>query len=193
MTRGITAALAVIAAALLLALWVAPVGAARAVDPFTSEYFEFERVRPWLDPTCYDDDHTLHGHGSGWLAAGQTWSFESPLPVCSSKIVRLHVQYPKRQAAIASIVDYGGHVITARSSTTKNRTDLHACNTDITAGYPSSQLHVDLDPTGEPDEGRFPVTWTVTALEAGEYAVSFSLTEPWWDGESDVGFCIDIG
>lgn len=170
-----------LAVALLLFALVAP-AAARSVEPFAiTSQFEGQRVREWLDPTCYDDDNTLFVAASGWLAAGESWSFTSPKPVCSDKIMRAHAQFPKRLDATLTITDWHGRTLGARESVTKNRTDLTVCNTDEGESWAN----------WSDDDPREPVTWTITAHKAGEYVLSAVLNEPWWQLESDIGYCLD--
>lgn len=147
--------------------------------------------RPWLDPTCYDDDHTAYGITTGYLAAGQSMTFRSLRVICNVKIQRGYLSFHQRLDAHVRLTDYGGHAVTTDRLVAQNRKTVTRaiCNTDL------GELHVDLDPTGsEPGEPADYAYWTVTADRAGEYTLQMILNEPWWSGgESSVDYCLNDG
>lgn len=154
--------------------------------------------RPWLDPTCYDDDHTAVGFTTGWLDAGQTYVIESKRLVCNEKIQRGLLSFHKRLDGDLTLIDYGLHEIgpDRRVFEWKSNVSDGVCNTDrglVIPGVniPPGQLHVDLDPTGsEPGEPASVATWIVHANKAGVYTLQMILNEPWWQGgESSPEYC----
>lgn len=155
--------------------------------------------RAWLNPECYDDDHTAYGYASGILAAGESWSFTSPRVVCHDMIQRGLLSFHRRLSGHVSLIDYGLHPIApdyptdfAASGPNISRA---VCNTDLGlvipgVDIPPGELHVMLDPTGDTGEPMYPATWTVTAERTGDYFLEMILDEPWWQGgESARGYC----
>lgn len=172
--------------------------AGKSVAPFGADLVWQEQNhganRPWLDPTCYDDDHTAHGFTTGWLDAGQTVTLRSPRVICNTKIQRGLLSFHKRLSGDLSLIDYGQHAVIAPDGTTdrlvfafKDTVVYGACNTDL------GVLHVDLDPTGsEPGEPAGYTYWTVKANKAGIYSLRMILDEAWWaGGESSVEYCLN--
>ena len=191
---------ALAAALLLLAILVMPAQAGRVAAPFGADLVWAEQNdganRPWLDPTCYDDDHRANGYTSGWLDAGQSVTIQSKRVICHAKIQRGLLTFHKRLDADLVLTDYGQHRVVSPDGSTdrlvmsyKSTVSYGACNTDL------GVLHVDLDPTGsEPGEPAGYAYWTVTARVAGEYTLQMILNEPWWSGgESSVGYCLNDG
>jgi len=169
--------------------------AARAQAPLA---ITFERDqnqglnRPWLDPTCYDDDHIYEFRAAGWLAPGATWSHDSPLLVCNDKIVKATAWHDRRFDTLLALTDYGRHQVPERVTVEAWRgegwQDVHrACNTDL------GVLHVVL--ADEPEEGiRNPATWAIT--NAGDRSVYLELwgllgEPPWQGGEGTYEGCLE--
>jgi hypothetical protein len=144
--------------------------------------------RPWLDQTCYDDDHGWSFVAEGWLAAGETWTLASPLAVCSDKLVKLHARWAKRVSPTTGLADYGGHDVPTRYVGTPNEVDAYACNTDL------GVMHVQLldDGPGLDQPLGYPI-WSVT--NPSDRPVYLGLTGmigevPWQGGEGEYSGCI---
>ena len=147
--------------------------------------------RPWLDPTCYDDDHTYDFYAAGWLNIGETWTHNSPLVVCNDKIVKARAWHKAGTFAL-ELIDYGRHPVPER--VTREQLPIggwrifhRSCNTDL------GVEHVHLDEPNDEGDVAYPVTWSVTntGSRAAYVEVSGLIGEPpWQGGEGSYDDCI---
>ena len=167
---------------------------ARATEPVTiliEHDRNFGANRPWLDPSCYDDDHTYDFYAAGWLRAGETWNHASPLVVCNDKIVKAQAWH-KAGAFVLVLTDYGLHPIPDRVTAEKLSTGgwriFHrACNTDL------GVAHVLLDDPNDEGDVPLPVRWSITntGTRAAYVELSGLIGEPpWQGGEGSFDGCV---
>ena len=183
-------ALAALGMLAVFALGASGAFAARATEPVTiliEHDRNFGANRPWLDPSCYDDDHTYDFYAAGWLRAGETWSHASPLVVCNDKITKLHGWHAKRHSLGFTLTDYGGHPVPTRSETTGAETHARSCNTDL------GVAHVLLDDPNDEGDIPLPVRWSITntGTRAAYVELSGLIGEPpWQGGEGSFDGCV---
>lgn len=132
--------------------------------------------RPWLDQTCYDDDHGVSFHAEGWLNG--TWTFVSPLPMCATQDhhIKVIAQWKSRDDATLSIVDHNGTSLPIRYDDDDTFRwfngpvdTARGCNTDV---VPNGYLYVVRS-----EQIRAHVVWTVTTTELTELALSGGIFE----------------